>query len=175
MKLRMDVLKSRIETEQTNLIKFMKHKCKEVDFFLTTEIDYMLILHKVNMFKYSVDVVDVITLEKKNIGLCTYVEVAEKSDEEIFLVIEQSILNLFGGKMFDTWVEQQVLRTKGRKKLADLICKYYPDLNHDGVLSMLSKKRTGEVNFMLLPTLLKPVKVAFCNCEIMDYEILSVE
>ena len=39
---------------------------------------------------------------------------------------------------------------------------------------MLNKKRTGEVNFMLLPTLLKPVKVAFCNCEIMDYTVAPI-
>lgn len=175
MKLRMDVLKSNIGSKSVELVKFIRKEIEEISFVITVDMDYRMVMKPAYGSLYSTSVIDTVTKEVKDFGFGEYFPAVSVKDSEVFLKVERNLLNLFGGKMFDTWVEQQVLRTKGRKKLADLICKYNPDLNHDGVLSMLNKKRTGEVNFILLPTLLKPVKVAFCNCEIMDYETLSVE
>lgn len=171
----MDVLKSNIGSKSVELVKFMRKEIEEISFVITADMDYRLVMKHAYGMCYSISVIDTVTKEVKDFGFGEYFPAISVKDFEVFLKVERFLLNLFGKKMFDTWAEQQVLRTKGRKKLADLICKYQPDLNHDGVLSMLNKKKTGEGSFTLLPALLKPVKVAFCNCEIMDYETLSVE
>lgn len=169
LQLRMETLKSNIESRSVGLVKFLQKELDEVIISITINFDVKVILSKVDNEKFSITVHDTITNEKFDYGTYEYYQEEIKSTE-MFLKIEKVLLNLFGEKMFFNWVNNQLQRTKGRKKLITLICETNQDKKQVERLFEDFKSNSEEII-----DLLKPAKVKFCHCELMSTEYFQIQ
>lgn len=170
MKLHMDVLKGSIESKNVELVKFMMIEIEQIEFIISANMDYKLVMKRLDSLRYSISVIDTVTQEVKDFGVREYFPTIHLQSTEIFLWIKQFLLNLFGTIMFDGWVKQELSRTKGRKKLAKLIVKYGNDISEKGVLLLLKENP----DHWIVKTLLKPCLIRFCHGDLMSYEPLIV-
>lgn len=96
MKLRMTVLKPRIEAQSCNLIKFAKGEIDDLQFSISVDMDYKLVLTKTGNSSYFIEILDSTTKQVKPISYGNYPCCKNKSDGEIYRIIEQDLLNILG-------------------------------------------------------------------------------
>lgn len=173
MRLRMDVVKLRIEAQNCNLVKFAKGEVDNIQFSISTDMDYKLVLTKTNVRPYFIEILDSVTKQVKRISYGNFPSVKNKSDPEIFLEIQKDLLNILGTFMFETWAEKQYKRTKGKKRIARLIVEQNPEFSEEGIIGLLNSKPKGEISWGI-SVLIKSVRVKYCQGEILGHEDIVI-
>ncbi|QDB70429.1 hypothetical protein CF8_0017 [Aeromonas phage CF8] len=168
MKLRMSILKGRIQSRSLDLVKFMNKELEEICFSISVDMDYKLILKRAYETRYSISVIDGITKENRDFGFGEYLPSTGIKDSEVFLKIEHDLLSLFGGLMFDQFVSVQQERTKGRKRLLAIIVEHNPGFPEESAKALLEKKPQG-LESTVLNNALKICKTKFIHGLFMDY------
>ncbi|WNV45923.1 hypothetical protein [Aeromonas phage AerS_266] len=173
MKLRMSVLKLRIGSQSCNLVKFAKGEIDNIQFSISVDMDYKLVLTRTGKPTYFIEILDSVTNQVKPISYGNYPHCKGKTDTKIFLEIEKDLLNILGTLMFSVWSEKQYTRTKGKKKIAKLIVEQNPEFSEEGIIQLLNSKPTEARNWPV-EILIKSVRTKYCQGEILDYEDIII-